>query len=102
MIGNIKIQTIYILLQIYKAIHLFRRRRNQNASKARPQKGHPDQAGLRPGRQGITGGDIGSQTVVVTADPGSAKSGANPVTFSVEDINDPAVAVTEESKFWLP
>lgn len=50
----------------------------------------------------VTGGDIGSQTVVVTADPGSAKSGANPITFSVEDINDPAVAVTEKSKFWLP
>ena len=41
-----KIQTIYILLQIHKAIHLFRSRRNQNASKAKPQKGHPDQAGL--------------------------------------------------------
>ncbi len=50
----------------------------------------------------VTGGDIGSQTVVVAADPGSAKSGAYPITFSVEDINDPAVAVTEESKFWLP
>ena len=38
----------------------------------------------------------------VRADPGAAKSGANPISFSVGDVADAAVAVTEKSKFWMP
>jgi len=36
------------------------------------------------------------------ADPGAAKSGASPISFSVEDVADAAVAVSEQSKFWMP
>ncbi|MBL8416541.1 MAG: cytochrome c oxidase accessory protein CcoG [Propionivibrio sp.] len=50
----------------------------------------------------VTGGGIGNQTVVVIADPDSAKSGSLPIKFSVEDVKEPAVAVTEISKFWMP
>ena len=50
----------------------------------------------------VTGGGIGSQTVVVIADPDSANSGSSPILFTVEDVSDPAVAVTEKSKFWMP
>ncbi len=50
----------------------------------------------------VEGGVIGSQTVVASADPGSAKSGASPIKFSVEDVGDASVAVTENSKFWMP
>ncbi len=50
----------------------------------------------------VTGGGIGSQTVVVITDPDSANSGSSPILFTVEDVSDPAVAVTEKSKFWMP
>lgn len=50
----------------------------------------------------VAGGDIGSQTVVVRAGPGAADAGANPIEFHVDDVNDPTVAVTERSKFWMP
>lgn len=50
----------------------------------------------------VTGGGIGNQTVVVIADPDSAKTGSHPIKFSVEDISEPDVAVTEKSKFWMP
>lgn len=50
----------------------------------------------------VSGGGIGSETVVATVAPDSAKSGANPITFRIQDINEPAVAVTEKSKFWMP
>jgi len=50
----------------------------------------------------VAGGEIGTQTAVVKADPGAAKSGASPIRFSVEDIGDPTVAVSENSKFWMP
>jgi len=50
----------------------------------------------------VTGGGIASQTVVVIADPDLVKSGSSPIKFSVEDVSNPAVAVTEQSKFWMP
>ena len=50
----------------------------------------------------VTGGEIGTRTAIVRTNPGAAKSGANPIRFSVEDIDDPTVAVTELSKFWMP
>ena len=50
----------------------------------------------------VTGGGIGSQTVVVIADPDSANSGSSPILFTVEDVSDPAVAVNDKSKFWMP
>jgi cytochrome c oxidase accessory protein FixG len=43
-----------------------------------------------------------SVTVQVKADPGSAPSGPNPITFKVEDRSDAAVTVTEKAKFWMP
>jgi cytochrome c oxidase accessory protein FixG len=50
----------------------------------------------------VAGGEIGSQTLIVVADPESSGAGASQIKFSIEDINDPAVAVTEKSKFWMP
>jgi cytochrome c oxidase accessory protein FixG len=50
----------------------------------------------------VPGGEIGSRTASVRADPGAAKSGAIPISFSIEDVADAAVAVTEKSKFWMP
>ncbi|HJW27182.1 MAG TPA: cytochrome c oxidase accessory protein CcoG [Rhodocyclaceae bacterium] len=43
-----------------------------------------------------------SVTVQVKADPGSAPTGANPITFTVGDRNDASVSVTEKAKFWMP
>ncbi len=50
----------------------------------------------------VAGGEIGSQTVIVSADPDSAESGASPIEFRVQDVSDPSVAVVESSKFWMP
>ena len=50
----------------------------------------------------IPGGEIGTQTAIVSVEPGSAPSGAAPITFNVADVADPLVAVTERSKFWMP
>jgi polyferredoxin len=50
----------------------------------------------------VPGGEIGSRTASVRAAPGAAKSGAIPISFSVEDVADAAVAVTEKSRFWMP
>lgn len=50
----------------------------------------------------VTGGDVGSQNVIAAADRDSARSGARPIEFRVEDVNDPTFAVTENSKFWMP
>jgi polyferredoxin len=50
----------------------------------------------------VEGGEIGTSTAIVRADPGAAKSGASPISFSVEDVADAAVAVSEQSKFWMP
>jgi hypothetical protein len=50
----------------------------------------------------VAGGEIGTQTAVVSADPGAAGSGATPITIDVVDVADASVAVTERSKFWMP
>ncbi len=50
----------------------------------------------------VKGGEMGSQTIVLSADPGAAKAGANAIEFRVEDVGDATVAVTEQSKFWMP
>ena len=50
----------------------------------------------------IVGGEIGSQTAVVGGEPGAVKAGATAIKFHVADVNDAKVAVTEESKFWMP
>ena len=50
----------------------------------------------------VAGGEIGTQTAVVRADPGAAHSGATPITFDIADVADPGVAVSERSKFWMP
>jgi cytochrome c oxidase accessory protein FixG len=50
----------------------------------------------------VAGGEIGAQTAIVRADPGAVKQGASPIRFSVEDVGDATVAVTEKSKFWMP
>ena len=50
----------------------------------------------------VTGGNVGSHNVIAAADRDSARSGARPIEFRVEDVNDPTVAVTENSKFWMP
>ena len=50
----------------------------------------------------IVGGEIGTQTAVVGGEPGAVKAGATAIKFHVADENDANVAVTEESKFWMP
>ena len=50
----------------------------------------------------VPGGEIGTQTAIVKAEPGASPAGAVPITFSVADMADPTVAVTEKSKFWMP
>jgi cytochrome c oxidase accessory protein FixG len=50
----------------------------------------------------VAGGEIGSQTLVVVADPEASAAGASQIRFTIEDIGDPAVAVSESSKFWMP
>ena len=50
----------------------------------------------------IPGGEIGSQTAIVSAEPGAIRAGASPIRFSVADTADDKVAVTEQSKFWMP
>jgi len=50
----------------------------------------------------VAGGEIGSQTAVVRAEPGSLPAGATRISFGIADVADPAVAVTEDSKFWMP
>ncbi len=50
----------------------------------------------------VAGGEIGTQTAIARADSGAANAGASPIQFSVEDVNDANVAVTEKSKFWMP
>jgi len=50
----------------------------------------------------VSGGEIGSLSASVRADPGAGKSGAIPISFNVEDAADAAVAVTEQSRFWMP
>ena len=50
----------------------------------------------------IAGGEIGTQTAIVKAEPGATPAGATPITFNIADIAEPAVAVTESSKFWMP
>ena len=49
----------------------------------------------------VPAGEIGSRTASVRADPGATKPGAIPISFRVEDVADPAVAVIEKSKFWM-
>ncbi len=51
---------------------------------------HDDMTITLPGRA------IGRNTASVRADPGAAKSGATPISFSVEDVADVAVAVSEQ------
>ncbi len=43
-----------------------------------------------------------SATVEVKADPARAGRGAVPIRFIVTDRTDPAVSVTEPTKFWMP
>ncbi len=50
----------------------------------------------------IVGGEIGAPTVSARVKPDTVKSGAHPISFSVEDVADAAVAVSEQSKFWMP
>lgn len=50
----------------------------------------------------VKGGEMGSQAIVLSADPGAAKAGANTIEFRIEDVGDATVAVTEQSKFWMP
>jgi len=50
----------------------------------------------------VVGGEIGTQTAVVGGEPGAVKSGATAIKFHIADVNDAKVAVTEESKFWMP
>lgn len=50
----------------------------------------------------VAGGEIGSQTAVVRAEPGSLPAGATRISFGIADVADPAVSVTEDSKFWMP
>lgn len=50
----------------------------------------------------VNAGEIGARTVLVSADPDSARSGSNPIEFSVEDVGDATLALTEDSKFWMP
>ena len=50
----------------------------------------------------VPGGEIGSQTAIVSAEPGAIRSGASAITFSIADTADDKVAVTEQSKFWMP
>jgi len=50
----------------------------------------------------VAGGEIGTQTAVVRADPGATGRGATPIAFDIADVADASVAVTERSKFWMP
>ena len=50
----------------------------------------------------VAGGEVGTQTAVVRADPGAIGSGATAITIDVVDVADASVAVTERSKFWMP
>ena len=50
----------------------------------------------------VPGGEIGSQTAVISAEPGATRSGAAPIHFNVTDVADEKVSVTESSKFWMP
>ena len=50
----------------------------------------------------VPGGEIGSQTAIVSAEPGATRSGATAITFSVTDVADEKITVTESSKFWMP
>ncbi|UCV11310.1 cytochrome c oxidase accessory protein CcoG [Dechloromonas denitrificans] len=50
----------------------------------------------------VAGGEIGIQSAIVRAESGSIPSGAMPLSFSVTDIADNHVAVTEKTKFWMP
>ena len=49
----------------------------------------------------VPGGEIGTRTASVRANPSAAKSGAIPIGFSGEDVSDAVVVVTEKSKFWI-
>jgi len=41
-------------------------------------------------------------TLQIRADAGGAEAGAQPIRITVTDTRDPAVAVTEAAKFWMP
>lgn len=43
-----------------------------------------------------------SVTLAVRVPPGSAPSGSHPIRFRVEEAGNPALAVSEPSKFWMP
>ena len=50
----------------------------------------------------VIGGEIGTQTAAVRADPGTSGSGAKPISFDIIDVADPNVAVSEPSKLLMP
>ncbi|QRM17888.1 cytochrome c oxidase accessory protein CcoG [Dechloromonas sp. TW-R-39-2] len=50
----------------------------------------------------VAGGEIGIQSAIVRAESGSIPSGATPLSFSITDIAENHVAVTEKTKFWMP
>ena len=50
----------------------------------------------------VPSGEIGSQTAIVKAEPGAIPAGASPLTFVVEDVDNPKVSVSEKAKFWMP
>lgn len=50
----------------------------------------------------VAGGEIGTRTAVVRVEPGAAKSGASAISFSIADVGDASVGVTEKAKFWMP
>ncbi|MDO9599240.1 MAG: cytochrome c oxidase accessory protein CcoG [Azoarcus sp.] len=44
----------------------------------------------------------GSVTAQVRLEPGAVRAGSHPIRFTVVDTVDPQVAVTEETRFWMP
>jgi polyferredoxin len=50
----------------------------------------------------VAGGEIGTRTAVVKVEPGAAKAGASAISFTVADVGDANVGVTEKAKFWMP
>lgn len=50
----------------------------------------------------IPGGEIGTPSVVVKAEPGTLPKGSTPLVFSVADEAAPEVVAHEKSKFWMP
>lgn len=50
----------------------------------------------------VIGGEIGTQTAAVRADPNTSGSGSKPITFDIIDVADSNVTVSESSKLLMP